>query len=204
MLGGKKELVLSDIARAIQETLEGDFISQAFPVLNAHGLKDEDIFVHSVGCSIWNTLGHELGFTAVVEGPAPMASGNDIRSDSVWFDKASNTPQVLIEFERYDGTERGKSKLIEKLTNLMEAAMRWDNQLVLLVLSAWSPGLVSAPDFDKLEKIFLQGTRNSKGSVIPKPSSCSLLLHRMIFDKEVGQLLRLKHMSYRSLNKIGA
>jgi len=188
---------MSDIASTIQNKLEGDFISQAFPVLKSHGLKDEDVLVHSIGCSVWNTLGHELGFMAVVEGPAPVASGNDIRSDSVWFDKGSNTPLVLIEFERYDGTERGKGKLVEKLTNLMEAAMRWDNQPVLLVLSAWSPGLVSAPDFEELEKMFLQGTQNSKGSIVPKPSGCGLLLHRMIFDQEVDGLLRLKRMSFR-------
>ncbi len=194
---------MSEIARALQDRLEGDFIEDAFPILKAHGLIDEDVLVHSVGCSIWNTLGHELGYTAVVEGPAPNASGNDIRSDSVWFDKKSNRPFVLIEFERYDGTGRGKAKLVDKLTNLMEAAMRWDNQPVLLILSAWSPGLVSAPDFDGLEELFLKGTRNSKSSFIPKPSSCDLLLHRMVFDQKLDGLLRLKHMSYRRMNSIG-
>lgn len=192
---------MGDLVDAIREKLDGDFLAEAFPVLNKHGLRDEDVFVHSIGCSIWNTLGHELGYTAIVEGPAPVASGNDIRSDSVWFDKSSNTPIVLIEFERYDGTDRGRAKLVEKLTNLMEAAMRWGNQPKLLVLSAWSPGLVSAPDFTYLENLFVSGRRNSKGTYIPKPAGCNLLLHRMVFEQEVDRKLRIKHMSYRPLDK---
>jgi hypothetical protein len=190
---------MSDLSSDIQNKLEGDFIDHAFPVLKANGVKDEDVLVHSMGCSVWNTLGHELGYMAVVEGPAPVASGNDIRSDSIWFDKDSNTPCVLIEFERYDGTDRSKRKLVAKLTNLMEAAMRWGNQPGLLVLSAWSSGLVSAPDLESLRVIFEKGINNSKGTFIPTPASCALLLHRMIFEKEIDGLLRLKHMNYRYL-----
>lgn len=190
---------MSEIVAAIQAKLEGQFIDEYFPVLKKHGLRDEDVLVHSLGCSVWNTLGHELGYTAVVEGPAPVASGNDIRSDSVWFDRSSNVPVVLIEFERYDGTDRGRSKLVEKLTNLMEAAVRWNGIPQLLVLSAWSPGLVSAPDFAYLENLFVKGARNTKGTLIPKPTGCELLLHRMVFDQEADGNLRIKHMSYRTL-----
>lgn len=192
---------MSELVATIREKLEGNFIDEAFPVMRKHGLRDEDVFVHSVGCSVWNTLGHELGYTAVVEGPAPVASGNDIRSDSVWFEKLSHIPLVLIEFERYDGTNSGRTKLVAKLTNLMEAAMRWGNQPKLLVLSAWSPGLVSAPDFTYLENLFISGVRNSKGTYIPKPVGCDLLLHRMVFEQEVDSKLRIKHMTYRPLNK---
>ena len=78
---------MSNLSSDIQNKLEGGFIDHAFPVLKANGVKDEDVLVHSMGCSVWNTLGHELGYMAVVEGPAPVASGNDIRSDSIWFDK---------------------------------------------------------------------------------------------------------------------
>jgi hypothetical protein len=188
---------MNDLPLQIQDALEGEFIDRAFPVLKKQGVTDVDVIVHSLGCSVWNTLGHELDYMAVVERPAPVASGNDIRSDSVWFDKDNIAPCVLVEFERYDGTERGKNKLIEKLKNLMEAAMRWDNQPVLLVLSAWNSGLVSAPDFGSLEDIFRKGTTNSKGSIIPMPVSCTLLLHRMVFNQEADGLLRLKHMNFR-------
>ena len=74
-----------EIAR-IRETLDGsDFLQRSFPVLFHPGVKDEDVLIHSIGCSLWITVGHELGFSAVVEAPAPAAAGCDIRSDSVWF-----------------------------------------------------------------------------------------------------------------------
>ncbi|RLA54492.1 MAG: hypothetical protein DRR42_01545 [Gammaproteobacteria bacterium] len=181
----------------LQTVLESDFLERSFPVFNSPGIKDEDVMIHSLGCSVWNTLGHELGFMAVVEGPAPIASGNDIRSDSVWFDKADNTPLVLIEFERYDGTDRGYGKLEEKLGNLMEASMRWGDQPTLLVLSAWSPGLVSAPDFERLELMFRRGFSNSKGAKIPAPTNCQLLLHRLVLSESHTGLLQLQRMNFR-------
>ncbi len=188
---------MSSLKDKIQGKLEGDFIAGAFPVLVGQGVKDADVFMHSLGCSVWNTLGHELGYMAVAEGPAPIASGDNIRSDSVWFDKEKTAPCVLIEFERYDGSQRGKAKLAEKLTNLMEASLRWDHQPVLLVLSTWSSGLVSAPDFAALEEMFLKGVSNSKGSRIPSPAGCSLLLHRMVFEPDFDGFLRLKQMNFR-------
>lgn len=188
---------MTNLRNQIQATLEGDFIESAYPVLVRHGLKDSDVFMHSLGCSVWNTLGHQLGYMAVAEGPAPAASGDNIRSDSVWFDKAEIAPRVLIEFERYDGSDRGKAKLVEKLTNLMEASLRWEHQPDLLILSAWSSGLVSAPDFSALEQLYRQGVSNSKGSRIPTPPSGSLLLHRMVLQPGIDDLLRLKHMNFR-------
>ncbi len=182
---------------ALQDALEGDFIDRSFPIFRTPGIKDEDVMIHSLGCSIWNTLGHELGYMAVVEGPVPVASGNDIRTDSVWFDKTDHEPVVLIEFERYDRTERGFAKLEEKLGNLIEASMRWKDRPQLVVLSAWSPGLVSAPDFDALETMFRRGFSNTKGASIPPPSNCKLLLHRLVLGKSQSGLLQLQHMSFR-------
>lgn len=188
---------MTNLQSQIQTKLEGDFISSSFPVLMNHGLRDSDVFMHSVGCSVWNTLGHELGYMAVVEGPAPAASGDNIRTDAVWFEKETVKPRVLIEFERYDGSGRGMAKLVEKLTNLMEASWRWEHEPDLLVLSAWSSGLVSAPDFLSLEDLYRQGASNSKGVRIPTPPTGSLLLHRMVLQPGVDDLLRLKHMNFR-------
>lgn len=188
---------MSSLMDTIQDRLEGNFIAGAFPVLVGQGVKDADVFMHSLGCSVWNTLGHELGYMAVAEGPAPIGSGDNIRSDSVWFDKQNIVPCVLIEFERYDGSQHGKAKLAEKISNLMEASLRWNQQPVLLVLSTWSSGLVSAPDFTALEEVFRKGVSNSKGSHIPSPAGCSLLLHRMVFEPDYDGFLRLKKMSFR-------
>ncbi|WP_116365615.1 hypothetical protein [Parahaliea mediterranea] len=188
---------MTSIRDQIQSTLDSDFIAHSYPVLLKQGVKDSDVFMHSLGCSIWNTLGHELGYMALVEGPAPVASGDNIRSDSVWFYKDTIAPRVLIEFERYDGSDRGKSKLVEKLTNLMEASLRWEHKPDLLILSAWSSGLVSAPDFSALEELYRQGVSNSKGFRIPTPPAGSLLLHRMVLQPGTDALLRLKHMNFR-------
>lgn len=187
---------MTDLHEQIQSVLEGGYIDSAFPILSTKGVKDADVFMHSLGCSVWNTLGHELGYMAIAEGPAPVASGDNIRSDSVWFDKGDTTPRVLVEFERYDGSERTKAKLVEKLINLMEASVRWDQQPILLVLSAWSSGLVSAPDFSALDAVFCNGATSSKGSRVPKPTACTLLLHRMVMESDVDGYLRLKHMNF--------
>lgn len=188
---------VTSLQEQIQSTLEGDFIGDAFPMLTKKGVKDADVLMHSLGCSVWNTLGHVLGYMAVVEGPAPVASGDNIRSDSVWFDKEKLAPSVLVEFERYDGSERSKAKLVEKLSNLIEAASRWNQEPSLLVLSAWSPGLVSAPDFAALELLFCNGVKNDKGSYFPKPTTCSLLLHRLVMESDHSGSLHLKHMKFR-------
>ncbi len=187
---------MSSLVSEIEEKLGSSFIDEAFPIFSLHGLQDTDVLVHSLGCSLWNTLGHELDYMALVEGPAPAASGNDIRSDSVWFEKNNCSPKVLVEFERYDGTAKTEAKLREKLSNLMEAAMRWENKPELIVLSAWSPGLVSAPDLVELESLFRKGVDNSKGLFIPHPLGCQLLLHRLVLDKAHDDLLYLKYQSF--------
>ncbi|WP_409338938.1 ATP-binding protein [Pseudomonas aeruginosa] len=102
-----------------------EFVDRSYPMLSSWGVRDEDVLVHSLGCSAWNELGSELGFMAVAECPVPMTHGADIRADSTWFSRTQRTPDVLIEFERFDGTDRGQKKLDEKLCNLLEASMRW-------------------------------------------------------------------------------
>lgn len=190
---------MSNLIQQIQNKLNSDFIENAFPVLLHQGVKDEHVYVHSIGCSLWNTLGHEFDYMAVVEGPAPSAAGNDIRSDSIWFDKKTVTPKVLIEYERFDGTYKGKRKLLEKLINLIDAAARWQSSTELLVLSFWSQDLVSLPDFNELEQVFQNGALNNKGAFLQVPNNCQLLINRMMFIKGSDGLLRLKNMTYRCI-----
>ena len=190
---------MNDLVQQIQDKLNGNFIEKAFPILLHQGVKDEHVSVHSIGCSLWNTLGHEFDYMAIVEGPAPSAAGNDIRSDSVWFEKKSVVPKVLIEFERFDGSYKGKRKLVEKLINLVDAAARWQSSTELLVLSFWSQDLVSLPDINELEQIFQNGTLNSKGAFIQVPPNCQLLINQMMFIKGYDGLLLLKNMTYRCI-----
>ena len=100
------------------------WVNETFPLLASGKLLDQDVLVHSLGCSVWNTFGHEQSFMAVVECPAPRTFGADIRSDSGWFHKSSASPVCLIEFERFDGSAKGQQKLEEKLKNLLLKRVR--------------------------------------------------------------------------------
>ncbi|WP_241828625.1 hypothetical protein [Salinivibrio sp. ML198] len=164
------------------------WVSEAFPLMTSGELLDQDVLVHSLGCSIWNTYGHEQSYMAVVECPAPGTSGADIRSDSGWFDKSASTPMCLIEFERFDGTSRGQQKLEEKLKNLMEAAQRWDHSPKSLVLSAWSQGLVNAPDTQKLKEICRSGFTSSTGSHVRASNDVEVVFSRFLFVKNLNTI----------------
>jgi hypothetical protein len=189
-----------DAGEPVRRALEGsDYLRRAFPVLYAPGVKDEDVLIHSIGCSLWNTLGHELGYSAVMETPAPAAVGADIRSDSVWFDKASWSPEVLIEFERFESGTSGMTKLELKLANLLEAAQRWGQRPGLLILSAWSTGIVNAPDLAHFRSRVRLGIRNALGIQIAGRPSRPFLFNRMIFRPEASGRLTLQTLTFSEL-----
>lgn len=189
-------LMVDVISKIKTELIQHAFIDKAYPALTAWGVKDEDVLIHSLGCSVWNTLGHQLGYMAVVEAPAPPGAGNDIRSDSVWFSYTTQCPEVVIEFERYDGSKPSKSKLVSKLMNLLEAYHRWNRTPSLLVLSFWSKDVVSAPDIHELAQIVKYGANNSKGVFIPGVEDARLLINRFFFEGKVNQLLHLQSVNF--------
>ncbi|EGQ8037372.1 hypothetical protein G5Y08_003654 [Vibrio parahaemolyticus] len=188
--------MVDTVSKIKAELNHNAFIDKTFPMLTGWGVKDEDVLVHSLGCSVWNTLGHQLGFMAVVEAPAPPGAGNDIRSDSVWFSYATQLPEVVIEFERYDGSKPDKTKLTSKLMNLLEAYHRWDRKPSLLILSFWSKEVVSAPDIRELNQLAKYGAANSKGVFIPGIEDAQLLINRFFFEDTVSQKLFLQSVSF--------
>lgn len=171
-----------------------EFVGRSYPMLSNWGVRDEDVLIHSLGCSAWNALGSELGFMAVAECPVPMTHGADIRSDSTWFSQIKRTPEVLIEFERFDGTDRGQKKLDEKLCNLLEASMRWGNVPSVLILSAWNKGVVSAPNKDVFVQRCRQGFKSSVGAQVPPLRNTTVLFSRFIFEIERSGTLLLKQI----------
>ena len=181
---------LSDQIVAMMSSL--DFVDNNYPMLTSWGLRDEDVLVHSLGCSAWNALGQTLGFMALTECPAPSTHGADIRSDSTWFDREQRKPKVLIEFERFDGSAKGQQKLDEKIRNLLEASMRWNNTPSILILSAWSKGVVSAPDTEKLLTHCRAGFRSSAGVHVLPLQNMTVLFSRFIFDVGKNGYLLLK------------
>ncbi len=171
-----------------------DFINKNFPILSNWGVQDEDVFIHSLGCSVWNALGQELGFMPVVECPVPGAIGSDIRSDSTWFCMKDRIPKVIIEFERFDGSTRTQTKLDEKISNLMEASARWKHTPLVLVLSAWSQGVVSAPDKERLLNRYRSGFKSTTGVQINSPQKAEFVFSRFIFEKDMHNLLQLQQL----------
>jgi hypothetical protein len=179
-------------ARICVEMSSLDFVDRSYPMLSNWGVRDQDVLVHSLGCSAWNELGSDLGFMAVTECPVPMTHGADIRSDSTWFNRSQRTPDVLIEFERFDGTDRGQKKLDEKLCNLLEASMRWGDAPSVLILSAWSKGVVSAPNKDQFLQRCRQGFKSSVGAQVPAIRNTAVLFSRFIFEIEHSGVLLLR------------
>jgi len=173
-------------------------VGRNYPMLTEWGVRDEDVLIHSLGCSAWTSIGHELGYMAVCECPAPSAYSAGIRSDSAWFSRSSRKPEVLIEFERFDGTEHGVRKLDEKVRNLLDAANRWPDMPKLLVMSAWSKGLVSAPDTSSLLKLCRTGFKTHVGAQVPAMRNTVLLFNRLIFQTNAdGTLTLTRSMSER-------
>ena len=179
-------------ARICNKMSSLDFVEHSYPMLSHWGVRDEDVLVHSLGCSAWNELGSRLGFMAVAECPVPVTHGADIRSDSTWFDRENRMPVAFIEFERFDGTERGQNKLDEKLRNLLEAAMRWGVTPSVLVLSAWSKGVVTAPNTQVLLQRCRHGFKSWAGVQVPAIRNTAILFSRFIFEVESSGSLLLK------------
>ncbi len=171
-----------------------EFVDRSYPMLSSWGVRDEDVLIHSLGCSAWNELGSELGFMAVAECPVPMTHGADIRADSTWFSRTRRTPEVLIEFERFDGTDRGQKKLDEKLCNLLEASLRWGDAPSVLILSAWNKGVVSAPNKEVCVQRCRQGFKSSVGAQVPPLRNTAVLFSRFIFEIECSGTLLLKQI----------
>jgi hypothetical protein len=171
-----------------------EFVDRSYPMLSSWGVRDEDVLIHSLGCSAWNELGSELGFMAVSECPVPMTHGADIRADSTWFSRTQRTPEVLIEFERFDGTDRGQKKLDEKLCNLLEASLRWGDTPSVLILSAWNKGVVSAPNKEVFVQRCRRGFKSSVGAQVPPLRNTAVLFSRFIFEIECSGTLLLKQI----------
>ncbi|ACN17950.1 hypothetical protein HRM2_49020 [Desulforapulum autotrophicum HRM2] len=178
---------MNKMALLIQNKMSiANFVSNAFPMLCEWGVEDQDVMVHSLGVSAWNTLGHELGFMAVAECPAPFAAfADDIRSDSVWFDKTTGLPVVVIEFERYDGTEKGRQKMGEKAEHLLEANQRWGGHPQVLILASWSKGMVSVPDHRNFCTMIHQGFKNQKGTRVNGNPGAKFLFSRFCFQQQL-------------------
>ena len=197
------------MAKSLAETLRErladlDEARAIMPILTDWGVQDSGIWVHSLGCSFWTLLGARLGFIAASEAPAPAHGsysfvGVDVRSDSVWFNRESREPGLLLEFERYSGLIDA-AKLSGKVKNLLLAHHRWGETADLLMLAYWTNGLASLPMHSELVRILRQGFETPARERVYGSSKGSLLFFQFVMREDRDGLLRLTDIIERGLS----
>lgn len=169
------------------------------PMWTEWGVRDVGHLVHSLGCSLLTAAGRDLGFAAVSEVPAPRQGvlGNvdqDVRSDSVWFDRSTRHVALVAEFERYSGKQKDLSPKVE---TLLLAQQRWECPSATLLLAYWSVGLVTLPDHDGLRSIVRGGFQATGGVHVPGNPSARLLFYQFVVRAGQDGLLRLENIIRR-------
>jgi len=163
------------------------------------GVRDVGHLVHSLGCTFLTAAGRDLGFSAVSEVPAPREGSlaqveEDVRSDSVWFDRTTRRVALVAEFERYAGKQKD---LRPKVETLLLAQQRWACEDATLLLAYWSVGLVTLPDHDSLRSIVRRGFSAMGGVRVPGNSKARLIFYQFVVRAGQDGLLRLENIIRR-------
>lgn len=191
------ERVESIIATELQNFQTAEIL----PILTDWGVQDEGVCIHSLGVTFLTILGHRLGYVAVAEMPAPKQGkyahvGDDVRSDSVWFDRASRYPLLIAEFERYNGFV-DKTKLEGKVNNLLLAQHRWNETAELLMLAYWTKGLVSLPEHAELGQIIKRGFETQAKERVFGCMKGKLVFFQFVMRETRDGLLHLAQIIHR-------
>lgn len=174
---------------------------EAFPLWTSRGLPDGTI--HSAGISMLTALGQALGHEAYCEMPAPRKGryayvGDDVRSDSAWFDRNTGGPVLLAEFERYSG-QIDESGLMIKVKNLLLAHHRWGEMADCLVLAYWTKSLRDLPDHDALTHAFRRGFQTRAMETVDGSSCGALLVYQFIVREADSGCWRLDQVKERGV-----
>jgi hypothetical protein len=160
------------------------------------GVRDAGHLVHSLGCTLLTAVGRDLGFAAISEVPAPRAGAlahvlEDVRSDSVWFDRRTRRVTLLAEFERYAGKQKDLSPKVEAL---LLAQHRWAADDATLLLAYWTLGLVTVPDHESLRAV-VRGGFNAMGGVrVPGNPRAKLVFYQFVVRAGQDGLCRLENI----------
>lgn len=170
-----------------------DAAASHVPMWTEWGVRDLGHLVHSLGCTFLTAVGRDLGSAAVSEVPAPRDGAlahveEDVRSDSVWFDRQTRRVVLLAEFERYSGKQKDLGPKVE--TQLL-AQHRWGCSSATLLLAYWSVGLVTLPDHDNLRNIVRSGFLATGGVRVPGNPSARLVFYQFVVRAGNDGLLRL-------------
>lgn len=176
-----------------------DACTSHLPMWTEWGVRDAGHLVHSIGCTLLTAVGRDIGFAAVSEVPAPRLGilGNvdqDVRSDSVWFDRTTRKPALIAEFERYSGKHKDLSPKVE---TLLLAQQRWECPRATLVLAYWTVGLVTLPDHDGLRKLARGGFQATSGVRVPGNPSARIVFYQFVVRAGPDGLLRLENILRR-------
>ena len=176
-----------------------DAATSHLPMWTEWGVRDAGHLVHSLGCTLLTAAGRDLGFAAVSEVPAPRQGilanvDQDVRSDSVWFDRSTRHVALVAEFERYSGRHKDLSPKVE---TLLLAQQRWECPNATLLLAYWSVGLVTPPDHDLLRSIVRGGFHAGGGVRVPGNSAARILFCQFVVRAGQDGLLRLENILQR-------
>ena len=157
-----------------------------FPQSVIRGLPDFSCHIHSFGCTYWTALGPIAGFSALCELPAPNVGiaalmGDNVISDSAWFQKTQDHPEVLVEFERYSDVGDA-AKLVSKVQNLLLGYWRWSQQPQLLVLAYWTKGLRNLPDHHMMRNTIRQGFITAARERVPGSPGLDIRFFQFVFE----------------------
>ena len=175
--------MLEDLTERVSQKLQQmQHVRELFPTWTLRGLPDGT--VHSAGISLMTALGQVLGYESYCEMPAPRKGryayvGDDVRSDSAWFDRSSGRAVLLAEFERYAGTV-DQGKLAIKVENLLLAQHRWEGTPTCVVLAYWTKSLRDLPDHEDLVRRYRRGFITRAMESVDGTSSSALLLCQFI------------------------
>ncbi|BAZ08864.1 hypothetical protein NIES4071_06700 [Calothrix sp. NIES-4071] len=174
---------------------------ELMPNLTDWGVKDFSCSIHSLGMTYLTLLGNHLGYVGVAEVPTPKNGqyayiGDDIRSDSVWFNRETRLPTLIAEFERYSGVI-DQSKLESKVKNLLLAHNRWDGKPEYLVLAYWTKGISSFPKYENLQQIISKGFKTPAQEPVEGTSRQKLLLLQFWMRENSDQKLYLSEIVVR-------
>lgn len=180
-------------ASGVDRALTVEAAAACLPMWTDWGVRDAGHLIHSLGCTFLTASGHSLGFASVSEVPAPRDGplGNlveDVRSDSVWFDRKTQRIALVAEFERYCGKQKDLSPKVE---SLLLALQRWNSPAPTLLLAYWTIGLVTVPDHDKLRSIVRGGFRATGGLWVPGNHTAQVLFYQFVVRSDQDGLLRL-------------
>ena len=171
------------------------------PMWTEWGVRDAGHLIHSLGCSFLTAAGANAGFSAVTEVPAPRTGSSsmdhieeDVRSDSVWFDRGSRRVALIAEFERYCGKQKDLSPKVE---TLLLASHRWGCSDATLLLAYWTIGLVSVPQHAALRSIVRDGFSATGGVRVPGNPNVRVAFFQFVVQEGQDHNLRLSTILQR-------